>query len=581
MAATDKPYRNPRTLDIVFAVSCAAMLLTTVWMLVQDYHRDFKAVQRTFRDVEATLAEREMIDKLPDPEVVTERRKALTRARRRLEKAKAEVAPVERTLIARREKADDHFRSIKADYDSKVSYYNIAVDDAGKYPSDSAAAQRFQRQADALRKELDDLEKRMNAAKGDLDRLDAEFAEQVRAKVDGPDKAYTEAEDALKKATGPFDRFAKLAAQKDWTLADTVRTLPILDGFASPVKINQIWLPELTIDYSFREVPRYDRCTTCHLGIERGSFDRATLTRLGDDDENSRLTSRLVAAKEMLQKRADAGEKLGFSPDSLPGKTNGSVPLAALLLILAAVIAAVSLGLLERSVRIGVQVLLIGLVITFLSSTALAVFAPKETAVRTVKLDAGQVTQSAAHPRLDLFVDSNSPHPAEKFGCTVCHAGQGSATDFNLASHTPTDAVQTEQWRKKHDFHAGHFWDFPMLPSRFIESSCLKCHHEITDLIRYGSEQEAPKLTRGYQLVREMGCFGCHEIHGPERPAGRPGPAAGADAGEGVAQRRRPGQAERRPGQPAGRSPQGRSEFAPTGREDQLRLDRPLDQRPA
>ncbi len=36
----------------------------------------------------------------------------------------------------------------------------------------------------------------------------------------------------------------------------------------------------------------------------------------------------------------------------------------------------------------------------------------------------------------------------------------------------------------------------------------------MTDLVRYGSKQEAPKVTRGYDLVRENGCFGCHEIAG-------------------------------------------------------------------
>ena len=53
-----------------------------------------------------------------------------------------------------------------------------------------------------------------------------------------------------------------------------------------------------------------------------------------------------------------------------------------------------------------------------------------------------------------------------------------------------------------------------MLPKRFIESTCLKCHHQITDLIRNGSMEEAPKLIKGYNLVRESGCFGCHEISG-------------------------------------------------------------------
>ena len=38
-----------------------------------------------------------------------------------------------------------------------------------------------------------------------------------------------------------------------------------------------------------------------------------------------------------------------------------------------------------------------------------------------------------------------------------------------------------------------HYWDYPMLPNRFIESSCVKCHHQMTDLIREGSEVKRPR----------------------------------------------------------------------------------------
>ena len=60
-------------------------------------------------------------------------------------------------------------------------------------------------------------------------------------------------------------------------------------------------------------------------------------------------------------------------------------------------------------------------------------------------------------------------------------------------------------------------------PSASSNRRCLKCHHQVTDLIRFGNKMEAPKLIRGYNLVRENGCFGCHEISGlQERPADRP-----------------------------------------------------------
>src|SRR2546423_1332700 len=64
MAASDQHYRSQKTLDIVFAVSCVAMLLTIGLMFAQDFFRDFKAEQRVFRDVETAAAERELADHL-------------------------------------------------------------------------------------------------------------------------------------------------------------------------------------------------------------------------------------------------------------------------------------------------------------------------------------------------------------------------------------------------------------------------------------------------------------------------------------------------------------------------------------
>ena len=59
-----------------------------------------------------------------------------------------------------------------------------------------------------------------------------------------------------------------------------------------------------------------------------------------------------------------------------------------------------------------------------------------------------------------------------------------------------------------------------MNPKRFAESSCLKCHHEVVDL--EASERfpdpPAPKLLAGYDLIRNYGCFGCHEINGFDGP---------------------------------------------------------------
>src|SRR5262249_49866334 len=107
-----------------------------------------------------------------------------------------------------------------------------------------------------------------------------------------------------------------------------------------------------------------------------------------------------------------------------------------------------------------------------------------------------------------LYLDDNGPHPFNSFGCTICHGGQGPRPPFTLASHTPDTLEQAEEWHKEHGWHSFHFWDFPMLKKRFVESSCLKCHSEVTDV------PQAETLQAGYQRIVKYGCTGCHTIGG-------------------------------------------------------------------
>jgi cytochrome c2 len=235
--------------------------------------------------------------------------------------------------------------------------------------------------------------------------------------------------------------------------------------------IEQIWLPELTIDYHFRGVARFDRCTTCHLGIDQAAS--------GADIHVGR----------------GSGGTLG-SNESLPPQP------------------------------------------------------------------------FSAHPRLHLFVGANSPHPMSEFGCTICHDGQGSATDFHWASHTPNDRQQRHRWRAELGWSDNPHWDYPMLARRLDACRCLVCHLEPVELeanlvpwngVGGGSRRrfegsgftvqedstspkasavapeprtldpkpspaairrlespltDAPAATlmAGYHLVRQYGCFGCHEI---------------------------------------------------------------------
>ncbi len=91
-------------------------------------------------------------------------------------------------------------------------------------------------------------------------------------------------------------------------------------------------------------------------------------------------------------------------------------------------------------------------------------------------------------------------HPVSKYGCTICHRGQGGATTFSEAK--ATDA----------------FWDYPLLPARLTQASCGTCHAADSPLMA----THAPELALGRQLFLDRGCQGCHKLDGV---GGQLGPA--------------------------------------------------------
>ena len=100
MAATDKPHRNQKTLDMVFAVSCILMLLSVVWMMWADYNREYKNVGRLFRDLESVVAERQMIAQLPDPAEVEAAERAVETTTKAENEVKASVHSDDQRLTA-------------------------------------------------------------------------------------------------------------------------------------------------------------------------------------------------------------------------------------------------------------------------------------------------------------------------------------------------------------------------------------------------------------------------------------------------------------------------------------------------
>jgi len=84
------------------------------------------------------------------------------------------------------------------------------------------------------------------------------------------------------------------------------------------------------------------------------------------------------------------------------------------------------------------------------------------------------------------------PHNVRQWGCTICHRGQGPATEVAEA-HETTLA-----------------WEQPILPAHFLQASCGSCHQ--ADL------KETPQLARGRELLTYLNCQGCHKLNNLDRP---------------------------------------------------------------
>jgi cytochrome c oxidase cbb3-type subunit 3 len=93
--------------------------------------------------------------------------------------------------------------------------------------------------------------------------------------------------------------------------------------------------------------------------------------------------------------------------------------------------------------------------------------------------------------RGDKVLVAHTPvvHDPAEVGCTVCHAGQGQATE-------------------KADAHGDvHFWPEPMLPREFSFAGCGRCHTTL-------GVPEAAQLNKAILAFERLDCRACHRVDG-------------------------------------------------------------------
>src|SRR5262249_7288344 len=132
------------------------------------------------------------------------------------------------------------------------------------------------------RENLDRLEKiqeRINAIEFGKDNtvesldLQVQAAKQHRLNLQNTLAKINVKQEAAKKTyddfQGTLTQLEKARDERSVNFWKRALALPIIDAFGRPLKIEQIWLPQLTLNNNFKDVARFDRCTTCHQAIDR------------------------------------------------------------------------------------------------------------------------------------------------------------------------------------------------------------------------------------------------------------------------------------------------------------------------
>ncbi len=384
----DHHYNIPR-LNRSFFWGGLLLAVVFVWMVIADYSRDWKNIQRNFLRLDrqltrnAALAARKKALDEEHTKLIAE----LRAERTEVATHNATLAKLDRKLKAldpRIYAADQSYKFSKASFDAELYKYEDAL---ANRPRSAPGAKKS---LDAIRKELDERTLALATLKKEEADAKAQIAQLTAKRKD--------IENTIEKKTADFRLTrSKFDSLKQDTLFE-LRNSPILDMINPSLRVNQVQLPDHFINVNFMRIPRVDRCTTCHMAADRKGF------------EDPRI-------KGIVYK---------------------------------------------------------------------------------------------THPSFHRMVGSESMHPANTFGCTPCHGGRDRATSFWSAGHSPETEAQRVAWTRKYDWEFDKFNENPVLPLKYAEAGCYRCHAKETNF------PEAPRLDAGMRMVESLGCWGCHRIEGLE-----------------------------------------------------------------
>jgi len=253
-------------LNVVFAASSIFLLLSTVWMVWDDFDRDWKNTQRRFAQLQydVTRAQYRAAARAVDANKLRGLRAQLQAAEKNVSANQAKVDDLQKTLDGieiRLDRAGRDYQYIKATYEH--DRYDFESARAANLSSATKKGEAVVEEA----KQLKDLDLAVQALTAERN-----AARQNLSQYTGVVGTIGK---QIEEMRADQMRLRKVAeAQAPSLSKDYFLNAPLIDFLAPTIKIQQVILPDVVDDVNFKTVPKMDRCTTCHLGIDNAAYEK-------------------------------------------------------------------------------------------------------------------------------------------------------------------------------------------------------------------------------------------------------------------------------------------------------------------
>jgi cytochrome c2 len=250
-----------------FAVSSLLLFLFTVAMVLYDYSREWKQHQRDFNrmSVERTQQDMQRVSSTLDRSKLAELQQQIDQSRVEQQQNESQIEEIQ----GRIDDLNANFYAANQNYQFEKAIY-----DTQRYEYEEALANK-QSNVEGLRTELDEIETRMNEYRAEVESITIELR-NANAELDKFIGRRTAAQKEIETQLAEYSRLqARLNTLNPGLIVTSFRNAPVFDFLNPSERINQIILTNLYYDHPFKLIPRVDRCTTCHLGIDQRAYEDA------------------------------------------------------------------------------------------------------------------------------------------------------------------------------------------------------------------------------------------------------------------------------------------------------------------